>query len=311
MENKQEHKVSFTSRARKLQSVWREENGLEMGIGPTKNSNNAKTGEPTYHGNMITDGEVNGKNFYFPETFAYAKWRVQTRLKDETIDAYRLFNNLLSSMPMAFNLFHPLMMLKAENPTLVDSIIRNAFPNIPSIYRVQEIGLEFIPTPTVSYTCDKSAMDAFIRFQDRVGNNYLIAIETKYTDSLGTNAASNQDKQLEVICDLNMFTPEAISDTKDGKLKVSQIIRNFILAEKYGKVHGLKRVYSVVMAPKDHPTTKNEIKSLQSQLNEEARKRVFALSLEDFTTAIRVHSADKYLTWIDWFWDRYLNFAKI
>jgi len=38
--------------------------------------------------------------------------------------------------------------------------------------------------------------------------------------------------------------------------------RNFILAEKYGKVHGLKRVYSVVMAPEDHPTTKNEIKSL-------------------------------------------------
>lgn len=311
MKNKKEHKASFTTRARKLQSVWREENGLEMGIGPTRNSIDAKTGEPTYHGNMITDGEVNGKNFYFPETFAYAKWRVQTRLKDETIDAYRLFNNLLSSMPMAFNLFHPLMMLKAENPALVDSLIRYAFPNIPSIYRVQEIGLEFIPTPTENYTRDKSAMDAFIRFQDRVGENYLIAIETKYTDSLGTNTASNQKYQFDTIRELDMFTPEAINNTKNGKLKVSQIIRNFILAEKYGKVQGLKRVYSVVMAPEDHPTTKNEIKSLLSQLNEDASKRVFSLSLEDFTTAIRVHCAGKYLTWIDWFWDRYLNFAKI
>lgn len=79
-----------------------------------------------------------------------------------------------------------------------------------------------------------------------------------------------------------MFTPEVIYDTKDRKLKVSQIVRNFILAEKYGKVHVLKRVYSVVIAPEDHPTTKNEIKSLQSQVNKETEGRVLALSLEDF-----------------------------
>jgi len=311
MENKEEHKTSFTAKARKLQSLWREENGLEIGIGPTRNSKDAKTGEPTFYGNMITEGEVNGKNFYFPETFAYAKWRVQSRLKDETFDVYRLFNNLLSSMPMAFNLFHPLMMLKAENPALVDSIIRNAFPNISSIYRVQEIGLEFIPTPTVSYTRDKSAMDAFIRFQDKVGNNYLIAIETKYTDSLGTNTASNHKYQFEIISELNMFTPEAVNDIKEGHSKISQIIRNFILAKKLGAIHGLKGVYSVVMAPKYHPTTICEIKTLQSQLNEESRERVFALSLEVFISAIRVQCVGKYKTWIDWFWERYLNFEKI
>ena len=299
----------FTAKARKLQSLWRVVNGLETGIGPNKKSN--YKGIPTKYGNIITDGEINGKNFYFPETFEYAKWRVQNRLKDETIDAYRLFNNLLSSMPMAFNLFHPLMMLKAEKPALVDQMIREAFPGISSIYRVQEIGLEFIPTPIENYTYDKSAMDAFIRYQDREGNNYLIAIEMKYTDSLGTNAASNQKHQLDVLCELELFTPEAISSIKESKIKISQIFRNFILAEKYGKVHGLKGVYSVVMAPADHPTTQKEIKSLQARLNEEALKRVFVLSLEEFSTAIRVHCPGKYLKWIDWFHDRYLNFEKV
>jgi hypothetical protein len=300
---------SFTSRARKLQSLWRAENALEIGVGPGKNAN--KDGIPTKYGNMIADGEDNGKNFYFPETFEYAKWRVHTRIKDETIDAYRLFNNLLSSMPMAFNLFHPLMMLKAENSALVDRIFREAFPAIPSIYRVQEIGLEFIPTPIKNYTYDKSAMDAFIRYQDSEGNNYLIAIETKYTDSLGTNAASNQKHQLDVLCELELFTPEAISSINESKIKISQIFRNFLMAETYGKVHGLKGVYSVVMAPADHPTTKKEIKSLQTQLNEDVKERVFAMSLEEFTSVIRLHCEGKYLNWIEWFHDRYLNFTKV
>ncbi|MDD4439452.1 MAG: hypothetical protein PHS04_15665, partial [Tissierellia bacterium] len=301
----------FTAKARKLQSLWRAENGLEIGVGPGKNAN--KKGIPTKYGSMIADGEVDGKNFYFPETFEYAKWRVDTKLKDETINAYRLFNNLLSSMPMAFNLFHPLMMLKAEKPALVDLMIKSAFPTIPSIYRVQEIGLEFIPTPKEIYTHDKSAMDAFIRYQDREGNNYLIAIETKYTDSLGTNTASDkaQKYQLEVMRELNIFTPEFINSINESKIKICQIFRNFILAEQYGKIHGLKRVYSVVMSPEDHPTTQNEIKSLQIRLNEEATKRVFALSFEEFSTAIRVHCSGKYRMWIDWFHDRYLNFERV
>jgi hypothetical protein len=296
----------FTARARKHQSLWRVKNGLEIGVGPDKNSN--KKGVPAKYGNMIANGETNGRNFYFPETFEYAKWRVNTRIKGETIDAYRLFNNLLSSMPMAFNLFHPLMMLKMENPAVVDLMIREAFPAIPSIYRVQEIGLEFIPTPTEEYIRDKSAMDAFVRYLDKDGNNYLIAIETKYTDSLGSNAAFNHVYQLDIMRELEMFTNEAFSNFDLEKTKISQIFRNFILAEQYGKIHKLKKVYSVVMAPAAHPTTKNEISSLKSNLNEAERERVIALSLEEFIAAIRVHCKGKYLNWIDWFNERYLNF---
>ena len=74
------------------------------------------------------------------------------------------------------------------------------------------------------------------------------------------------------------------------------------------KIHKLKKVYSIVMAPAAHPTTKNEISSLKSNLNEAERERVIALSLEEFIAAIRVHCKGKYLNWIDWFNERYLNF---
>lgn len=303
---------SFTKKARMLQSIWRTENNLPIGIGPNKDSQN-RDGKPSYYGNMINKGETNGHNFFFTETFEYAKWRVNTKLRDETIDTYRLFNNLLSSMPLAFNLFHPLMMLKEENPSAVDLIVKEAFPFIPSIFRVLEIGLEFVPTPIEKYTHDKSAMDAFIRFQDREGSNYLIAIEVKYTDSLGSNTVSNKiwEHSLKVIEELDLFTPESILKIHKGKLKVSQIFRNVILAEKYGKVHGYEKVYSIILAPEGNTSTGKEIDLLKSHLNIGAKSRVHALILEHFTGSLREYCTGKYLDWINWFHNRYLDFSRV
>jgi hypothetical protein len=51
---------------------------------------------------MISGGEVSGKNFLMKEAFEYAKKRVAKKSKNETIDGFRLFNNLLSSQPMTF-----------------------------------------------------------------------------------------------------------------------------------------------------------------------------------------------------------------
>lgn len=298
----------FTAKARKHQSLWRVQNGLEIGIGPSRNSVNVK-GEPSYYGNYIKDGEITGKNFYYLGTLQYAKWRVENKLNVETIDSYRLFNNLLSSMPMAFNLFHPLMMLKIEEPAIVDNMIRTVFPDIREIFRVTEIGLEFIPTPIEEYTGDKSAMDAFVKFQDKTGNNFLIAIETKYTDSLGTNVTSNGEvykKQLLLIKESGLFAKEAISKFENGKSKITQLYRNFLLAEVYGKKHGFKQVFSVLLAPKDNPSTKKELTTLKKYLLDDVGKRVLEISMEDFIDAInKVCPLDK-KDWIEWFRNRYL-----
>ena len=104
------------------------------------------------------------------ETFEYAKERVGNKRENETIDGFRLFNNLLSSQPMAFNLFHLLMLLLKQDPAMVTLAVRSVFRNYP-VFEVTEIGLEFIPTPIENYTNDKSAMDAYIRFVDNKGGS--------------------------------------------------------------------------------------------------------------------------------------------
>jgi len=120
---------TFTAKARLLQSVYRIQSGeTSMGIGPDKNSVD-KHQNPTYYGNMLTHGEISGKNFFFRETFEYALKRVNEKIAEETIGEYRLFNNLLSSMPMAFNLFHPLMMIKEKHPDLLNRMIGTHFLN--------------------------------------------------------------------------------------------------------------------------------------------------------------------------------------
>ncbi|NVN96633.1 hypothetical protein HXX01_00015 [Candidatus Nomurabacteria bacterium] len=299
---------TFTAKARLLQSIYRVQSGeTSMGIGPNKNSVDRSTHKPSYYGNMLADGEHTGKNFIFPETFKYAHERTDERKAGETIDKYRLFNNLLSSMPMAFNLFHPLMMIKEKYPDLLNCMIQDLFPELP-VYKVDEIKLEYIPKPIKNYTYDKSAMDAAILFSDQLNNKYIIAIETKYTDSLGINEAKENELKILAATESGLFTNEGLEHINKG---CSQIYRNFLLTEKYRLVHRLKDSFSIIMAPKDHPSTDREIKSLLKFLKPGNQYKLNKYSLEDFVSALGNNCPEEFQSWVKWFFDRYLDFDKV
>lgn len=229
---------AFTRKARLLQSMYRVEIGEEEGVGPTRYSQH-------HYGNMISGGEVSEKNFLMKETFEYAKERVANKRENETIDGFRLFNNLLSSLPMAFNLFHPLMLLLKQDSAVVTLAVRLVFRDFP-VFEVTEIGLEFIPTPIEDYTNDKSAMDAYIRFVDNKGGKHIIAIETKYTDVLGVNEASHCEEQKQMLIDTGLFSADFEELLVEGKVKLTQIYRNLLLTERYRMVEGF--VFSSVFA---------------------------------------------------------------
>ena len=247
---------AFTRKARLLQSMYRVEIGDEEGVGPTRYSLH-------HYGNMISGVEVFGKNFLLRETFEYAKERVRNKKDAEAIDEFRLFNNLLSSMPMAFNLFHPLMLLLRHDPAMVTLAVRSVFKNL-LVFEVTEIGLEFIPSPIEKYTKDRSAMDAYIKFLDNKDGRHLIAVETKYTDKLGVYEASHCEEQKHMLIDTDLFDAEFEEFLLEGKVKLTQIYRNFLLIERYRIVEGLKDSFSVVLSPKDHLSIGEEIDQLRN-----------------------------------------------
>lgn len=294
---------AFTRRARLLQSMYRMEIGEEEGVGPTRASKRK-------YGNMISGGEVSGKNFLMKETFEYAKERVANKMENETIDGFRLFNNLLSSQPMAFNLFHPLMLLLKQDPAMVTLAVRSVFRNF-AVFEVTEIGLEFIPTPIENYTKDKSAMDAYIKFMDNKGGKHIIAIETKYTDVLGVNEAQRCEEQKQMLIDTGLFSPDFDELLTGGKVKLTQIYRNLLLTERYRIKEELKDSYSVVLSPKEHPSTEEEIKSVTKYLKQEYTYKLSAVSLEDFVNAMIQYLPEYYAQVYESFRGRYLEFEKV
>ena len=287
--------TEFTKKCRELQGEYREKMGEPMGKGPFRKSSN-------YQINMLVNGEKTGKNFVNEFTFNYAKHRVENIQPNETIDEYRLFNNMLSSQPMAFNLFCPfIQMLEEGKVEAVTSIFKSIFPD-KCIGEVTEVGLEFLHTDIGNYLNDCTAMDAIVRYKDTDGKPAFIAIETKYTDVLGENTSGRQNVKYDYwIEKIGMFKPDTEAELirsakaaktakKSKKLKfmlkdmkvVSQIYRNFLLTECYGIVEKANRCYSVVLAPAQHPTTEKEVASLKDELKPEYQDKISAVSLEDF-----------------------------
>ena len=299
----------FVAKCRKLQSIYRYEIGEE--IRPYTD----RYGKVHYYGNYIENGDTprecgdGWKNFLTEYAFNYAKDRVTNRHKYETIESDRLFNNLLSSQPMAFNLFCPLKQMFEMSPEVASKVIRAALPDYP-IHKVTEVDLEFIPEKYEKLTGDKSAMDAIIRFEDEEGKDGFIAIETKYSENLGTNVASRREKSIECIKQLKCFSPDAEQSIIAGNTALTQIYRNFLLSEMYGFYEGIQS-YSIILAPKEHPTTNNELESLTNVLRDEYKNKIKKIDLENFVNTIINNSPNEYRAVFERFYDRYLNFDKL
>lgn len=271
-----------------------------MGVGPWRNS-------ATKYTNMLVNGEKTGKNFVNEFTFEYAKKRVENKRKNETIDEYRLFNNMLSSQPMAFNLFCPfIQMLQDGKGDEVTAVFQAIFPD-KNIQTITDVGLEYLHIDVEDYLNDRTAMDAIVRYIDIDKKPSFIAIETKYTDILGTNSGSKNAKYSEWIKRIGMFKPETEKALLDGTKPISQIYRNFLLTESYGIVEGANHCYSVVLAPAQHPTTEEEVASLKNELKEEFQYKIASISLEFFIEkALPLISSENIKPFL-YFKDRYIE----
>jgi hypothetical protein len=92
----------FRSTARLLQALWREERGLPIG------SHLGEDGKRRKLGSRISESAGRaGGNFLTPEIAYTARREAAYREIGALIDAERLATNLLSSMPLAFNLLAP------------------------------------------------------------------------------------------------------------------------------------------------------------------------------------------------------------
>ena len=159
----------FTKRMRLHQSWYRHHRlSVLCGTGPTRNSTR-------HYGNMLRreDGEA-GLNFLTPDIHDVARARLAQGTHN--VEPYRLLHNMLSSQPMCFNLFGPLV----QDQALATRLARSLWGE--HIAQVTDVRIEWAPEPRQEYLDDNTSFDAFIEYRVEGGGLGFVAIETKLTE---------------------------------------------------------------------------------------------------------------------------------
>ena len=143
----------FQRRARILQSMWREEQGLPKG---------EHRGKPLGSRLAMPAAEQHLQNYLSDTIRQVVKREVLGPKRSGKLYARpRIFNDLLSSQPLCFNLFGEL----AADLGLATRVFRDLLPD-----RVQQVtAVEFEWSPGRGdnrFTGDRSAFDVFVRYLD-------------------------------------------------------------------------------------------------------------------------------------------------
>lgn len=156
---------NFQEKARLLQSVCREERGLPMGTYKRKD-----------RGSRLDSSraEADLLNFLTSRIRKVVKAVLDSNNKG-LIEPTRLFENLLSSQPLCFNLFGE---LTSDLP-----LATRVFSDLTDgrIAEVTNIQFEYSPgRRNTQYTGDSSAFDVYLKYTTKGGTRGFVGVEVKY-----------------------------------------------------------------------------------------------------------------------------------
>lgn len=163
----------FRSAARLLQSMWRQDRELPIG-------HYRVDGKRKKLGSRISNTAARaGANFMAPAIAALVRRELAYREPGAMIDEGRLYTNLLSSMPLAFNLFGLLKLDLA----FASRVLGELFPDLAGA-QVRAVLFEHSPgRGNPALTGDHSAFDVLLRYEMPTGRQGFVAIEVKYSES--------------------------------------------------------------------------------------------------------------------------------
>jgi hypothetical protein len=284
---------AFTAKMRRHQSWYRAKVlRLPFGTGPQAKSKH-------YYGNMLTqkDGAA-GKNFLTPEIAKVAKKRVAQN--KGTVEPFRLFHNMLSSQPMCFILFGPLVIDLDLARKLIDALVPER------VVRVLRVEIEWAPEPKSEYLNDRTAFDAFVEYLDAEGKKYALGIETKLTEPFSQKEYDSESYRRWMK--FNDAPWKADAESRVAAIAHNQLWRDHLLAfalEKHRKSKYSRCHFMLVRHPDDQACEKitNTYRSLLS--NEDSFIDMPMDRLID-SWLPRVQD-EKNKCWLEAFQERYLN----
>ena len=282
----------FQRRARVLQAIWRESHGFPIGEyrGKLRGSRLAMPWAKDTLANFISEDVKQ----VVRDTLDGG-----VRQKGSLIQPGRMYANLLSSQPLAFNLFVPLQ----RDLDLATSVFAQFLPG--RCGRVTEIAFEYSPGRSDPiYTHDGSAFDVCVWFDTPNGERGFVGIEVKYHENLNEDADEHRHRYDEVADNMACFVPAARERLRRRPLQ--QIWRDHLLSGSYRMVDGFADGLFVYLSPSGNTACSEAVAQYLECIS---NQNTFAhWSLESFVDTIQSNTVH---SWVREFADRYLAFDKV
>lgn len=245
------------------------------------------------YGNMLRaeDGAA-GRNFLTEELRQIAEERIG---EGGTVEPFRARHNMLSSMPMCFNLFGQLKRRPALARAFAESVVGEA---------VTSVAVELEDSPAL--LGDRTGFDASIRWEASTGTRGILAIETKLTEQFSAKVYGLDDHEAYRRFSTAQGAPfdrDRLEELTDSRW--NQLWRNHMLAEAVRVTDGLDAARQVVVFPAAAESTRTLVASYRDLLtNPDA---VIDITLEQVLdrTAPALDSADH--SWLQAFRMRYVD----
>jgi len=240
--------TEFSAFARLLQSKWRDKKGYKH----------------SKYGNFleIDFAKISKANFLTDNIRQLVSIEVLNAKKNGgLISEPRIWNNLLSSQPLCFNLFGELH----YDLELATKFFKTLFPS--RIERITCIKFEYSPgRGDAEYLEDHSAFDVFVEYTNK-GKNGFIGIEVKYAESLKEEtkeiAKKNfKEKYATITENCRLFKPNCIDKLKQPPM--SQIWRDHLLSIATRKDYD--EGFFVFLFPSKNSQCQNGVNSYQELL---------------------------------------------
>jgi hypothetical protein len=279
---------ALVAKYRRLQSWYRE---VHIGVKPGPS-----------HGRLVGSSVPVGchpaVNFLTPGAWAHAEQRMHdVPHEGGTLDPDRLRRNLLSSMPMCFNIFGSLQ-AQAGFAGLVAALFD------PEAASVEGVTCEWAP-PKAAHLNDRSAFDAIVRYSTTSGESRFLGVETKYTEPLSQPKYVNPRYQ-EVTESCGWFIPGAFEALCSSPAK--QLWRTVMLAAAYAATSGIV-ARAVLISLAEDAKAAAAAEQVRAQMTDP--DRLVHVTLENLVHAAAKNSDPVVQVWADRFGDRYLHPGRL
>jgi len=281
----------FQRRARMLQSLWREERGYACG---------EHRGMPLGSRLCMPMARDELTNFLTPG--------IRAVVREEVLDAVnrsgklfsepRIFNDLLSSQPLCFNLFAELRTDLALASQFVSHFTQGRFRHVVAV------AFEHAPSPRERYTEDRSAFDVFLECRTSSGGRGFLGIEVKYHENLKGSAAGHRSRYDEVATMMGCFRADAAEVLRRQPLQ--QLWRDHVLSGALQHVDGYDDAQFVTLYPRDNAACRDAVADYRATLTDTSSFDTWIL--EDVVDHLASAASTN---WLSLVYDRYCDFARL